>query len=55
MKTDDLIRALTKDLADPGPSIEARFAAAFMPGVLVGGDPVRGHARSAAGLHGGDR
>jgi hypothetical protein len=35
MKTDDLIRALTKDLADPGPSIEARFAAAFMPGVLV--------------------
>jgi hypothetical protein len=35
MKTDDLIRALTKDLADLGPSIEARFAAAFMPGVLV--------------------
>jgi len=35
MKTDDLIRALTSDLADPGPSIEARFAAALTPGVLV--------------------
>ena len=35
MKTDDLIRALTNDLAAPGPSIETRFAAAFMPGVLV--------------------
>ena len=35
MKTDDLIRALSSDLAPPGPSIEARFAVAFLPGVLV--------------------
>jgi hypothetical protein len=35
MKTDDLIRALTTDLAPPGPSIETRFAAAFLPGVLI--------------------
>jgi len=35
MKTDDLIRALTSDLAPPGPSIEARFAVAFLPGVLL--------------------
>jgi hypothetical protein len=35
MKTDDLIRALTSDLAPPGPSIETRFAVAFLPGVLV--------------------
>src|SRR5215467_12957650 len=35
MKTDDLIRALTSDLAPPGPSIETRFAVAFLPGVLA--------------------
>jgi len=35
MKTDDLIRALTSDLAPPGPSIERRFVVAFLPGVLV--------------------
>ncbi len=35
MKTDDLIRALTSDLAPPGPSIETRFAVAFLPGVLL--------------------
>jgi hypothetical protein len=35
MKTDDLIRALTTDLAQPGPSIETRFAVAFLPGVLL--------------------
>jgi hypothetical protein len=35
MKTDDLIRALSSDLAPPGPSIEARFAVAFLPGVLI--------------------
>jgi len=35
MKTDDLIRGLTSDLAPPGPSIEVRFAVAFLPGVLV--------------------
>jgi hypothetical protein len=35
MKTDDLIRALTNDLAAPGPSIEARFVVAFVPGVAV--------------------
>jgi hypothetical protein len=35
MKTDDLIRALTSDLAPPGPSIETRFAVAFLPGVLI--------------------
>ena len=35
MKTDDLIRALSSDLAPPGPSIEARFAVAFLPGVLL--------------------
>jgi hypothetical protein len=35
MKTDDLIRALTSDLAPPGPSIETRFAMAFLPGALV--------------------
>jgi hypothetical protein len=35
MKTDDLIRALASDLAPPGPSIETRFAVAFLPGVLV--------------------
>jgi hypothetical protein len=35
MKTDDLIRALTTDLAPPGPSIETRFVMAFLPGVLL--------------------
>jgi hypothetical protein len=35
MKTDDLIRAMANDLADAGPSIEQRFAAALMPGVLL--------------------
>jgi hypothetical protein len=35
MKTNDLIRALTSDLAPPGPSIETRFAVAFLPGVLL--------------------
>jgi hypothetical protein len=35
MKTDDLIRALTSDLAPRGPSIETRFLVAFLPGVLV--------------------
>jgi hypothetical protein len=35
MKTDDLIRALTTDLAQPGTSIETRFAVAFLPGVLL--------------------
>jgi hypothetical protein len=35
MKTDDLIRALASDLEAPGPSIEARFAMAFLPGVLL--------------------
>jgi hypothetical protein len=35
MKTDDLIRALTSDLAPPGPSIETRFAVAFLPGLLI--------------------
>jgi hypothetical protein len=35
MKTDDLIRAMTSDLAPPGPSIETRFAVAFLPGALV--------------------
>jgi hypothetical protein len=35
MKTDDLIRALTSDLAVARTSIEQRFAAALMPGVLV--------------------
>jgi hypothetical protein len=35
MKTDDLIRALTSDLAVQRTSIEQRFAAALMPGVLV--------------------
>jgi len=35
MKTDDLIRAMTSDLAPPGPSIETRFAVAFLPGVVV--------------------
>jgi hypothetical protein len=35
MKTDDLIRALTSDLAPPGPSIETRFAVAFLPGLLL--------------------
>src|SRR5262249_48326307 len=35
MKTDDLIRALTSDLAPQGPSIETRFAVAFLPGMLV--------------------
>jgi len=35
MKTDDLIRAMTSDLAPPGPSIERRFAVALLPGVLV--------------------
>src|SRR5262245_26464518 len=35
MKTDNLIRALANDLAPPGPSIEARFAVAFLPGVLL--------------------
>jgi hypothetical protein len=35
MKTDDLIRAMTSDLAAPGPSIEARFAVALLPGVLL--------------------
>jgi hypothetical protein len=35
MKTDDLIRAMTSDLVAPGPSIEARFAMTFLPGVLL--------------------
>src|SRR5262249_54209848 len=35
MKTNDLIRAMTSDLVAPGPSIEARFAMAFLPGVLL--------------------
>src|SRR5262245_37986398 len=35
MKTDDLIRALSSDLAPPGPSIEQRFGAALLPGVVV--------------------
>src|SRR5262249_24985304 len=35
MKTDDLIRALTSDLAPPGPSIEARFAMTFLPGLVL--------------------
>jgi len=35
MKTDDLIRALTSDLGALGASIEARFAMAFLPGVLL--------------------
>jgi hypothetical protein len=35
MKTNDLIRAMTSDLAPPGPSIEARFAVAFLPGLLL--------------------
>ena len=35
MKTDDLIRAMTSDLAPPGPSIETRFAVAFLPGLLL--------------------
>lgn len=35
MKTDELIRALSSDLAAPGPSIEARFVLAFVPGVLL--------------------
>jgi hypothetical protein len=35
MKTDDLIRALTSDLAVPRTSIEQRFAAMLMPGVLA--------------------
>jgi hypothetical protein len=35
MKTDDLIRALTSDLAVARSSIEQRFAAALMPGVLL--------------------
>jgi hypothetical protein len=35
MKTDDLIRAMTSDLAPPGPSIETRFAVMFLPGVLI--------------------
>jgi hypothetical protein len=35
MKTDDLIRAMTSDLAPPGPSIETRFAVALLPGVVV--------------------
>jgi hypothetical protein len=35
MKTDDLIRAMTSDLAPPGPSIEARFAVAFLPGLVL--------------------
>jgi len=35
MKTDDLIRALTSDLAVPRTSIEQRFATALMPGVLA--------------------
>ena len=35
MKTDDLIRAMTSDVAPPGPSIETRFAVTFLPGVLV--------------------
>jgi hypothetical protein len=35
MKTDDLIRAMTSDLAPPGPSIETRFAVAFLPGLLI--------------------
>jgi len=35
MKTDDLIRAMTSDLAAPGPSVETRFALALLPGVLL--------------------
>jgi len=35
MKTGDLIRALTSDLAAPGPSIETRFVVAILPGVLL--------------------
>ena len=35
MKTDELIRAMASDLAVAGPSIEQRFAAALMPGVLL--------------------
>jgi len=35
MKTGDLIRALTSDLAAPGPSIETRFVVALLPGVLL--------------------
>src|SRR5262245_60181519 len=35
MKTDDLIRALTSDLAVPRTPIERRFATALMPGVIV--------------------
>ena len=35
MKTDDLIRAMISDFAPSGPSIEARFALAFLPGVLL--------------------
>jgi hypothetical protein len=35
MKTDDLIRALTSDLGPPRPSIEQRFGALLLPGVVV--------------------
>jgi hypothetical protein len=35
MKTDDLIRALSNDLAVAKPSIESRFAKAVLPGSLV--------------------
>jgi len=35
MKTDNLIRALTSDLAPAGPSIEQRFATVLLPGVVV--------------------
>jgi len=35
MKTDELIRALSSDLAPPGASIETRFAVAFLPGLLL--------------------
>src|SRR5262249_4601070 len=35
MKTDDLIRALSSDLAAPEPSIEQRFATLLLPGVVV--------------------
>jgi hypothetical protein len=35
MKTEDLIRAMTSDLAAPAPSIESRFAMAFVPGLLL--------------------
>lgn len=35
MKTEELIRAMTSDLAAPEPSIELRFAMAFVPGVLL--------------------